>query len=93
MVATLTAGLRDDSRLKLKMRGEKYPRQLVASAIIADRLTAIQYQLFHIDKKPVFLTELLFPDEEETTKTKPQVFATPEDFHNAYQKLTKQGGD
>lgn len=38
-VATLAAGLRDDSRIKLKVAGENYPLDTMLLAAIADRLS------------------------------------------------------
>lgn len=90
LVATLATGLRDDSRIKLLMSGEKYPRELITSAIIADRITSLQYQLFGM-KNPKFLCDLLFPDEEVEKKEQAEVFSSGEEFDAAYQRIVNGG--
>lgn len=41
MLATLAVGLRDDSRIKMLMRGEKYPLSTLLSAATLDRLSLL----------------------------------------------------
>ena len=51
-LATLAAGLRDDSRIKMQIGGLEYIPPVILLARIADCLSTIQYGLVHDDKTP-----------------------------------------
>jgi len=52
-LATLAAGLRDDSRIKMQIGGLEYIPPVILLARIADCLSLIQYGLMHDDKTPL----------------------------------------
>lgn len=89
LVATLSAGLRDNSRIMMKMRGEKYPRELTTLAMMVDRLTILHYQLFHIKEKPVLLCEIMYPPEKNNMKA--DLFNSLDDFNAEWERITNGG--
>lgn len=93
MVATLSAGLRDDSRSKLKLKNEKYPPEIAIMAMIVDRLAVIQHGLFGIKETPVLITDLLYgkskDEKKNEKKIQPDVFESPEAFLAKYKELTQ----
>lgn len=52
-LATLAAGLRDDSRIKMRVGGIEYVPPIILLARIADSLALIQYGLMHDDDTPL----------------------------------------
>lgn len=94
LLATLCAGLRDDSRIRIKLRGEKYATDLVLKAMIVDKLTLLQHGLFHIEEKPELIMESMFGpfEREDVTENviKPDVFNSPEEFFASYSRLTNK---
>lgn len=89
LLATLSAGLRDDSRIKLRLKGEKYATNLVIEAMIADRLAMLQHGLFHIKEEPKLILEAMFGavEDDKSGKIKPEVFNSPEEFYARYSEL------
>lgn len=87
LVATLSAGLRDDSRIMMKLRGEKYSRELTTLAMILDGLTILRYQLFNIKDQPKLMCELLYPDESD----KAELFDSLDDFRAEWNRITNGG--
>lgn len=53
ILATLAAGLRDDSRIKMQIGGLEYIPPVILLARIADCLALIQYGLMHDEKTPL----------------------------------------
>ena len=51
--ATLAAGLRDDSRIRMRVGGIEYVPPIILLARIADSLALIQYGLMHDESTPV----------------------------------------
>lgn len=89
LVATLSNGLRDDSRIWLKLHGERMPRDFFVSSIIADRLGYIYAALIGA-KPPQSIVELLWGEDsekKEPKRDKPQLFETGEDFRKAWRSL------
>lgn len=89
LVATLSNGLRENSRIWLKLHGEKMPRDFFVSSIIADRLGYILAALTGSDP-PQSIVELLWDEDsakEEPAKDKPHLFETGEDFRKAWRSL------
>lgn len=87
LVATLCAGLGDNSRIIKKLRGEKYPRDLVILAAIADRLAILHASICGIKEKPPLFTEAMFPDE---SAENAQVFESIDAFRAEYDRLTRE---
>jgi hypothetical protein len=82
-VATLVAGLRDDSRIKMKRRNDRVERSTLLLALLCDILTALASA-----KKPndVSLVEMLNgnPQSQKKEKTNDIIaYATGEDFERA----------
>lgn len=67
LVATLSAGLRDNSRIKLAITGNKVPQETMLLASIADRIEAFRYMLSSSKTgTPVSLVELLMNGQKKT---------------------------
>jgi hypothetical protein len=86
LVASLVVGLRDDSRIKMKLSGAKAPAEIILLASIIDRLSVLVWMQTKDAQKgrnrPKSLMSLLFPKE-----TKATVYKTGEDFEKARKKL------
>lgn len=85
-VAALSAGLRDNSRIIMKIRGEKATRNELLLATIADGVNALLWRFGAYKDRPVSITEALL----DTPKKKSGnvvAFATPEDFEAAMSKF------
>lgn len=83
LVATLAAGLRDNSRIKLLASGSPVAQDIILLAGIADRVDAIRYGFSDAaksGKKPPSLVEMLFG---ETTEKGNMSFKTSEEFNKA----------
>lgn len=90
LVATLSAGLRDNSRIKLLASGVPVSQDTLLLATIADRVEAFRYS-FSGDaskgrNKPVSIVESLF-GELEKKKNGVASFATAEAFEAALAKI------
>lgn len=90
-VATFSVGLRDDSRIKMKMNGLKYPFEIILFAAITDRLS----QLIWMQSKdgqdgtnrPISIVgQLLEENEKEVVG-----FDSPEDFQKEWKKIMERG--
>lgn len=82
--AALASGLGDNSRIKIKARGEKAPRETILAAIIADRLGMLLYAMGGgKGKQPPLISEK-FIDTDETEK--PETFASGAEFMSAWNK-------
>ena len=86
LVASLVIGLREDSRIKMKLSGAKAPSEIILLASIIDRLSVLVWMQTKDAQKgrnrPKSLMSLLFPKE-----TKATVYKTGEDFEKARKKL------
>ena len=89
-LATLSVGLRDNSRIKMLMRGEKVSAQDAMMAAAVDRLTLLVWMQTEdgvqgINRPPSLLEQLLG----EPNSTGEVVgFETTEDFERAWEALT-----
>jgi hypothetical protein len=89
-IAAFSSGLRDDSRIKLKMSGQPAPLQEVLEAAIVDRLTAIISILTGDKKQQDSLVEILYgttDDKKEKNTQDAKVFDSPEDFEQARREI------
>lgn len=82
LVATLSAGLRDDSRIKMQFAGLNVPTDTFLLAAIADRVDAMRYMFSDTKETPVSFVELL------NGKTNGRVsFETAEDFEATLKRI------
>jgi len=86
-VATLAAGLRDNSRIKLLASGTPATQEVLLLAAIADRIDAIRYGF--ADKEPPSLVRSLFGETKKDSKSDAMAFSTPDEFKKAYAKAIK----
>lgn len=89
-VATLAAGLRDDSRIKLKASGVSVGQNTMLLASIADRVEAFRYGFMaesKSGKQPFSLVRFLLGEEQaESNKGAAQTFDSAEDLTKALAK-------
>lgn len=83
LVATLAAGLRDNSRIKLLAAGCPVSQDIILLASIADRIEAFRYSFAKEAKEPPSLLQMLLGDEAKEKKTGAMSFNSPEDFEKA----------
>ena len=84
-VATLSAGLRDDSRIKLKAADTSVGLDTVILAAIADNLTMLRAGMSDKNKsKPFLFSEAL---QGENKRQKAKGFATAEQFEAALRRI------
>lgn len=93
VLATLSVGLRDDSRIKMKMAGEKIPRQDMMQAAMVDRLSLLLWaktkDAQHGMNRPKSLLEILTRAPQKSGST--QGFDSPEDFEAEWKRRTGAG--
>lgn len=92
LVATLTLGLRDESRIKKKISGQKLTLDQSLMALIVDELNMLLWQRSKKrGKKPksVYKTLTEPPKEKEELK----VFTSPEDYEAWYRAKHKRSRD
>lgn len=86
LVASLAVGLRDDSRIKMKLSGAKAPAEIVLLASIVDRLSILVWAKTKDAEKgrnrPKSLLSVLYPKETNNT-----TYRTGEEFIKARNKL------
>ena len=89
--AIFAAGIRETSRIRMKLSGEQTSRDLFMQAVIADRLGMICYALSEKSaEKPVSLVNLLLGKVEmEDVRKDVVTFDTPEEFENAWKGGTE----
>lgn len=85
-VAALSAGLRDDSRIKMKVRGENVSRTDLLLASIADGVNALLWRFGAYKDKPVSIVEALL-DKPKKQNGGIVAFASPEEFEAAMAKF------
>ena len=86
LIATLSVGLREDSRIKKRISGRKYSRQELLLARIADKLSALIWLwggYGDAEETPSIIDAMIggVPEEPEG---KFKVYRTAEDFMNAW---------
>ena len=81
----MSAGLRDDSRIKLKAADTSVDLETIILAAIADNLTMLRAGMDRKNKsKPFLFTEALYG---ETKKQKVRGFKTAEQFEAALKRI------
>ena len=84
LVATLSAGLRDDSRIKLKAAGSPVSLETIILAAIADNLSMLRAGFSKDNRaKPYLFTEAIQGE----TKQKTKGFKNAEDFEAALKRI------
>ena len=97
-VAILACGLRDDSRIKMKLSGDHVPAEILLLAHIADRLGILAWQNTcyasngkNIPSIPKSLVErLIHPEKDDEPKI--TAFDTPEEFEAERKRILERGG-
>lgn len=85
LVATLSAGLRDDSRIKLKAADTSVGLETIILAAIADNLTMLRAGMDRKNRsKPFLFTEAI---NGERKKQKVRGFRTAEEFEAALKRI------
>lgn len=89
VLSILAAGLRDDSRIKVKMSGSKISLDRLLMARMVDSLALLVWSKTEDAQKgrnkPKMITELLTAEpKEEAVKT----YSTPDEFESAWKKIT-----
>lgn len=89
--AALAAGFRNDSRIRMKMRGQKYSDDVLLLAIVADRLGILAWQQTEDGHKgrnqPPSIYQQLAKKEQEPDS---EVFGSPEEYWIARRKIEKE---
>lgn len=90
-VAIFSVGLRDDSRIKMKMAGVNYSLDTVLLAAIADRLSILIWMRTEDGEKginkPAYILDSLFGKEDEKEVVS---FGSPEEFEEARRKIIER---
>lgn len=90
LIATLAVGLRSDSRIAMRISGQRYDTDTLLLASIADRLSTLIYMQTkdakHGRNKPKSIVEMLTSK----PKEKPTGFATAEAFERRRAQLIKE---
>lgn len=96
MVAVFSFGLKDDSRIKMKLNGMEVPFETMLLASAVDRLSTLVWQQTKdgMDGKNYPLSIVAMLTNAQTNKENSNVtsFATGEDFMKERKRLLKKGG-
>ena len=94
-VATLSVGLRDDSRIKMALSNTKYPFNTIILALILDNLNMMRWGMSFDEQKetnkPVSLAKRLLGIEEESSSDK-MVFESGSAFDEMRNKILAERG-
>lgn len=93
MVAAFSVGLRENSRIKLLLSGQKVPFETILQAGIIDRLSILIWQKTkdgqNNTNRPQSLVEILTAEQKEREEV---AFETGKDFEKAREEILKQLG-
>ena len=96
MVAVFSFGLKDDSRIKMKLNGMEVPFETMLLASAVDRLSTLVWQQTKdgMDGRNYPLSIVAMLTNAQTNKENSNVtsFATGEDFMKERERLLKKGG-
>lgn len=91
LVATLSVGLRDDSRIKMKMSGAKAPHDIILLSVVVDEIRALKWMLSDDGhkgiNKPPSLLAMIYGEEITESKSDVMTFSSPEEYEEAKQKI------
>ncbi len=97
LVAVFACGLRDDSRIKMKLSGQSVEMKTLLLAGISDKLsTLVWFQTEDGQKgrnRPTMLTDLLTKNNDSTADKDVVVFHSGEDFIDLRNQLIQTGGE
>lgn len=90
LVATFSVGLRDDSRIKMKMSGAKAPLNTIILALLTDRIGNLLWGLSEdgrngVNKPPQLIDVICGTEKEDESDV--AVFDSPEAYEQARKKL------
>lgn len=90
-VATLSVGLRANSRIKMKLANVKYPLDTILLAMAVDKLSNLVWMQSEDGAKGIncpksILASLL----EDSKESNVEAFDTPEDFERAWRTMTEE---
>lgn len=92
LVATLSSGLGDNSRIKKKARNETVDTDTFLMAIIADRLARLEYVMTGgRGDEPKYITEILTGKNEKNDNSALRKFASGAEFMKAWEEKMKGG--
>lgn len=90
VLATLSVGLRDNSRIKMRLSGEKIPRSELLLAAAVDRLSLLVWFMSEDGQngtnRPTSILDILLGEPVDTGDA--VKFDTPEDFEAEWQRRT-----
>ena len=90
-LAVLSSGLRDNSRIKMKLSGSKVPLDLFLQAVMVDKLSWLVWAKTEDARagknRPVSVVSLLHGEQESKSKSKYQQFDSGEDFAKRWAEL------
>lgn len=95
LLATLAAGLRENSRIRMKMAGERESVGTILQAAMLDRLTALCWMQTrdgaHGRNRPPSVLEAVAGKEKKKSKpaARPAAYDSPEDFNRAWAELSQ----
>ena len=90
-LATLAAGLRGDSRIKMRLSGSKIPRSEMLLAAAVDRLSLLVWFLSKEGtERPKSILDILLGEKEES-RSDAVAFETGEDFEAEWRRMTGVG--
>lgn len=94
-VATFSVGLRENSRIKMKLSGAKASQDILIGSIIADRLGLMLWAMTEDGRngtnRPPQLLEIILGIQSGKNSDN-LIFDTPEAFENARKELLEKGG-
>lgn len=95
-VATFAVGLRENSRIKMKMNDTKYPFDTLLLASIADKLSLLAWMKTKDAadglNRPKSILSRLLGESESVNDSDIESFSTPEDFEKRRREILKGGG-
>ena len=86
LLAVLASGLRDNSRIKMKIAGMRYIPLETVLPQVADRLMLIYCSMVGIKELPPMITDIMVA---EKRKKQEVGFDTPEDFKSAWEQIAR----
>lgn len=93
-VALFSIGLRENSRIKLKISGQKYPLETLLIASAVDRLSILVWSKTDDAKKNRNRPASIFAKMTETDQEKDfVVFESAEEFEEALKEINERGGN
>lgn len=86
-VATFSVGLRDNSRIKSKIRGETISTDTLLLGMIYDNISKVLVALGAIEEINTYITDILLGKEKKEKKKKYKSFDTPASFEEERRRI------